>query len=212
MIHRFLFFLICLMISASSVHARMVSYAGGKTFMTFNDRSSYSTFVHYSPSSIFSIGYLNEYDREKDFWLQAAQVTGLKRWNWEDSQANLYLFGGMGGAFEGDGRGRASLPAALGGASIDWEDRRFYTSMAARGEYAKGFTSGSTQKARLGVAPYVAEYGAIHTWLMVQFDRRPRSDEQYSVTPLIRFFKGSSLLEVGSDLEGNVMFNFVQVF
>ena len=79
----------------------------------------------------------------------------------------------------------------------DWETRRWFVSYKARAFEAGDLDAGVMQAARVGVAPYVAGFGDLHSWIMVEVDHRPDSDDPVGVTPLVRFFKGPALLEVG---------------
>lgn len=212
MVKKILFFLSFFMLISNYVSARMITYRGGTALMSLNDRKTFSTFIHYSPSAFFSIGHLNEYKRKEKFWIQAVQATGLKRWNWDDAQSNAYLFAGPGIAFKTFVDPQVTRAAGFGGFSLDWEDRRFYVAFSGRGTYAKGLISEYEQKARLGVAPYIGEYGDLHTWVMIQADHSSKNPGMVTMTPLLRFFKGATLLELGADFKGRLLFNFVQVF
>ena len=54
----------------------------------------------------------------------------------------------------------------------------------------------------LGIAPYIGEYGDIHTWFMIKIDHTPEFDRNLVFTPHIRFFKNVHLVEVGADTKG----------
>lgn len=67
--------------------------------------------------------------------------------------------------------------------------------------------------ARVGWAPYEGDTGALHTWLMLEVDHRKHMDERTSVTPLLRFFKGPALLELGYNLiDSSPLVNFTYRF
>lgn len=85
------------------------------------------------------------------------------------------------------------------------------------GVYAVEGMAMSEQSARVGLAPYVAEFGALHTWLMLQVDQRPQAlidegMEEFTVTPLLRFFKGPVLIEIGWSTNNEALFNFTYRF
>lgn len=65
------------------------------------------------------------------------------------------------------------------------------------------------QSARVGWAPYEGDYGDLHTWLMLEVDHSPESEDNFTVTPLIRMFKGVHLVEAGMNNHGEVLFNYV---
>lgn len=198
-------------LSAQNVQARPVSYPGGITAMTMNSGSANTLHLHYSPSAKYSVGYKGEYWRSGDYTIQAVQVNNLlKRWNNPDSQANVYLKSGAGIAYsdKGDFDGETE-PAFYTGIAMDWEDRRYFTSYENRYTEAGDIDDFYMQSARVGVAPYVGEYGDLHTWLMLHVEHVPEAKEKVSVTPLVRLFKGVHLAEFGMSNQGDVTFNYV---
>lgn len=194
-----------------SVHARPVSYPGGWTLMLMNDGDKNTAHLHYSPTAKTSLGYKFEYWRDREFTLNAVQMNNLlKRWNEKDSQANLYLKSGVGAAYSdrGDFDGETGA-AGFTGIAADWENRRFFTSYENRYTEAGRIANFYTQSARVGVAPYIGDYGDLHTWLMVQVEHSPESKDNFTVTPLVRFFKDVHLLEAGMSNRGEILFNYV---
>ncbi len=194
-----------------NAEARPVSYPGGLTFMTMNDGDKNTVHVHYSPTAKTSVGYKFEYWRDNDFTLNAVQVNNLiKRWNKKHSQANLYLKSGLGVATTNGGHPKdTSSAAGFTGISADWENRRFFTSYENRYTEAGDVDDFYMQSARVGWAPYEGDYGDIHTWLMLQVDHTPESEDNVTVTPLVRFFKDVHLLEAGMNNNGELLFNYV---
>ena len=191
--------------------ARPVSYPGGVTFMTMNDSDMNSLHLHYSPTARYSLGYKLEYHRDADYTLQALQYNRLvKRWNGEDSQANFYIKSGAGFATGHSGpHDGETEEAAFTGIATDWETRRYFVSYENRLNYAGDIDRGFNQSARIGIAPYIGEYGDVHTWLMMQVSHDPKDEDQVRVTPLVRLFKAEGLVEAGIDNTGDMMFNFV---
>ena len=196
----------------TNVQARPVSYPGGWTIMQMNGGDSHSLHLHYTPSLSYSIGYKAEYMRNDEYMLNSIQHNILaKRWNKEDSQANLYVKSGVGIASKRQGENDDAL-AVYTGIAADWETRRWFTSYENRGLLAGDIDNHFHQKARVGVAPYVAEYGNLHTWLMVEVEHRPEGDNPWTVTPLVRLFKGPALIEAGLSNHNDVLFNAVYRF
>lgn len=194
---------------ATHVYARPVSYPGGWTLMQMNDRDAHSVHMHYSPTARYSVGYKGEYWRDEDWQFHGVQVNYLgKRWNAPASQANFYIKSGAGVAYSDYGRfDNHTQAAAFAGIALDWEDRRYFTSYENRATYAGDIASFFTQKARVGIAPYVGDYGDLHTWLMLQVDHHPSKDDSITVTPLVRFFKGEYLAEAGISDNGDILLN-----
>jgi hypothetical protein len=108
--------------------------------------------------------------------------------------------------------GGDAQPAAYVGVEADWENRRFYTLYQARAFWAEDIDETFSQRLRLGVAPYVAEAGGLHTWAILQIDHEPEEENPVSVSPVVRLFKDATLVEAGVSLDGDafasVMFYF----
>lgn len=184
--------------SAAWAEARPVSYEDAWTLIGEHDREMSAVWAHYTPHRRYSVGYRGEWRRADDMVFHGAQLTWLaNRWFAPDSQGNLYLFGAGGLAYGVDGNPMDTTPAASAGLMADWETRRVFVSYAARGFAATDGTAKATQAARVGVAPYVANFGELHTWLMVQVDHSPTRDTPVGVTPLVRLFHGPVLFELG---------------
>lgn len=175
--------------------ARPVSYPGGLTWMQMNNGDYSSFHAHYSPTFQDSIGLYSERNWGEDWHFTGVQYNRLvKRWNEKSSQANIYLKGAVGQA-DPFGSSGAEL-AGFVGVSADWETRRWFTSYEARA-YDLGFNQTARQSARIGVAPYIGDYGDLHTWLMLQVENQPESETPTTLTPLVRFFYDVQLLEIG---------------
>lgn len=202
---------ITLLAIANPLAARPVSYPQGWTVMQNNDMDANTLHVHYSPTAKYSVGYKAERWRDKDWQFHGAQVNYLaKRWNAPASQANFYLKNGVGLAYSDyQNFDNDTELAAFSGIALDWEDRRYFTSYENRYTYAGDFDQFFTQKARIGVAPYIGNYGDIHTWLMLQVDHNPTADDKLTFTPLVRVFKGEYLAEAGVSDNGDALFNWI---
>jgi len=156
--------------------ARPVSYPDGWTVMQMNNGDYSSFHVHYSPTFQDSIGLYTERNWGEDWHFTGVQYNRLvKRWNEKSSQANLYFKAGAGQADPfGDAGGEL---AGFVGVGADWETRRWFVSYEGRA-YDLGFDQTARQSARIGVAPYIGDYGDLHTWLMLQVENRPENETQ----------------------------------
>lgn len=193
----------------ASAQARPISYPGGWTVMLMNDKDINSTHIHYTLNPKNSVGWRHEYLRDDSIHVDTVQHNFLlKRWNAPASQANIYIKSGVGMAYGGD----ETAPAAYTGLAIDWEDRRYFTSYENRFFTASDLESFVTHKARLGIAPYIGGYGDLHTWLMVEAEHEPGADDDFSLTPLVRFFKGAHLIEAGYNTDNAVLLNYIKRF
>ena len=131
----------------------------------------------------------------------------LHRRNTKESQANIYLKGAIGLADNDNTYGAASA-----GIAIDWETRRYFTSYENRYLTTEPIENNFDQKARIGIAPYIGNYGDLHTWLMLEAQHTPEADDKFELTPLIRLFKGAHLIEGGISFDGNATANYIKRF
>ncbi len=207
-----------LVLLSGVAEARPVSYPDAWTVMLRNDVNQNSAHVHYTLDTLHSVGLRLRYDREDDFVFTGAQLNRLiKRWNKVDSQANLYGRIAIGQVSDNldDVEMRLKRESDEGlffGVSGDWETRRYFVSAAAEHWDNGRFGEFSEFHGRLGIAPYVANTGALHTWIMVEGHHRPESRNKVGASALLRFFKGPSLLEVGVDDTGAPLLNYIHRF
>ena len=200
---------------AGAAEASPVSYPDGWTLNLRNDRVQNSALAHYTIDTEHAIGARLRYDRDGDFTFVGAQLNRLvKRWNQPNSQANIYGRIALGKVFD-DNSGplkRDDDEAIFLGVSGDWETRRYFISAAAEHWENGRFGEFSNFHTRLGIAPYVANTSALHTWLMVEGYNRPESRVKTGAIAIIRFFKGPSLVELGIDDQGEALLNYIHRF
>ncbi len=205
--------LICIIMLTLSgqAEARPVSYPGGWNVMQMNDMDAHSFHLHYSPTAKHSLGYKAQYWRDEDWQFHGLQWNYLvKRWNAPASQANFYLKSGAGLAYSDyQSFDSKTEPAAFTGIALDWEDRRYFTSYENHLLYAGDIEKHFIQKARVGIAPYIGDYGDLHSWLMLQLDHNPTAEDEWVLTPLVRLFKDEYLAEAGISNDGDVLFNWI---
>lgn len=194
--------------------ARPVTYPGGEMAMIeHKDGATALEFVH-TFNQRFGLGWHSEWDNDGDWQFHGPMAAGLaKRWNNPDSQGNIFWMAGAGLAAD-DVAAWGDDPKAAGYVALeaDWENRRVYTQYQARAFWADDIDRTLSQRARFGIAPYVAEAGALHTWAILQIDHEPEREHPLSVSPVVRLFKGPLLAEAGASLRGDafasVMFYF----
>lgn len=196
------------------LEARPISYPNSWTFMQQHNWEKTTLHIHYSPNAKNSIGFLGAYYEDEKDRLNALQWNHLLfRKNQKKSQANLYSK-----IYLGRLEKEISQTNIFHGAfnlSFDWETRKHFLLYAAGIEHTdEPFTDSNTfhQKARIGIAPYVAPYGKLHTWLMLQIEHHPDdtdSDNRIIITPMIRFFKGDYLCEIGLNSNNQILFNTI---
>ena len=146
-----------------------------------------TAYLHYSPSSRNAVGVEVVSDKvSNDDYVYLRYTRLLLRKNRQKSQGNLYLNTGI----SNDG-----LDNYFYGVEGDWETRRIFT----------GFGYKRTETNRIdieekyflaGFAPYIGDYGDLHTWLMIKVKENSYTDTS-SIYPLVKLFKGSALMEFG---------------
>lgn len=185
--------------------ARPVTYPGGKMSMTEVMGDTLLTQFDYTLSRRVAVGVYGlreDGGRRLSTGLVANYL--LVRRNTEESQANAYLTAGAGPSWERrpGRRGRDADPSGWLAAEADWETRRYFVgamgvvNLSNDGDVETGF------RTRLGVAPYVADAGALHTWLFLQVGRAAEDGEDVQVTPVVRLFRGDVLVEGGVSHKG----------
>jgi hypothetical protein len=194
--------------AASASQARPVSYPDGWTLWASRDDAASSLLVHYTPMRAYSVGLRHEVEDLHERARTQAVLTWLAwRRNERHSQANLYLRGALGEADGHAGRETAADAEVM----ADWETRRQFVSLSAR--YLSDGGAATAVKARVGIAPYVADFGALHTWLMLEADWKPeRGDREGGpliARPLVRLFFDVHLLEFGASTEGEMFAAYI---
>ena len=199
------------MSSASSpVAAKPISYVDGFMIMQENDETGHTLSLDYTIDPKLAVGLYAKKETGGDgFVTIGPQVnTLIKRWNFPGAQGNIFNMSGAGvSRLDGDDEF-----SAWTGFLADYETRRIFTSYEARFMYAANIETSAWQRARVGFAPYVANYEDLNTWFMLQVDHHPAKDETLVVTPLVRFFYKTTLIEAGYSSNDHVMFNWVLQF
>ena len=210
----FLKLLFLKLIFVNTLSARPVSYQDGWTFITYNNYDSHSTLIHYSPTSKYSIGFKSEYWQQKEYFLNSINLNYLvKRINKKYSQANVYVKSGLGilssdyANYENKNEMASHLEI-----SSDWETRRYFISYFSKVIKSESIDATYIQKVRFGVAPYIADYGRLHTWLMYAIKHMPETKNTLTPEVILRLFKSTNLMEIGIDKKKNLAFNFIKRF
>jgi hypothetical protein len=178
------FILCCL---SWGLEARPISYSGGSTLMAFSDSMKNSIYFHYSPTYKYSLGIEALKDKHLDKNYAYLRFTYLlNRKNRQQSQRNLYFQSGL--SSEG-------LDNYFYGIHGDWETRRWFTGFGYK-EVKTDLVDYSDQFIQLGVAPYLGEYGDLHTWIMLKSKKNSLQGD-WSTYPVLKFFKGDFLIEFG---------------
>jgi len=226
-----------------SVDARPIVFADSTTAIAEYREGAISEFqVFYAPERNWSVG-LGHFAVEADDLNANHSMTYLranllvKRWNMESAQANIFVWGGFGGAEMGktliepgvdpdDHSHGESAPSTTpplyrpalddfawtAGGQVDYETRRIYASYKLDIHDSDLFTHRS-DTVQLGIAPYEHGVDSLATWLIVS-GRRYSGDmhQAEELAVLLRFFKKMAWVEVGATTEGKLqamaMFSF----
>lgn len=207
--YRNFLFIIFLLIPFTAF-AKPISYVGGTMVMQENDETGSTLQVDYTFTPKYAVGlYVKQDQGGKDFLTVGPQLNYLvKRWNLENGQGNIFSMTGGGASRYND----KENPSAWTSILADYESRRVFYSYEARAMYVDSVESSLWQRARVGFAPYLANYEDVNTWLMLQVDYHPKKDHSTVVTPLLRFFYKTNLVEVGVSNRGTAMFNWILQF
>jgi hypothetical protein len=179
----FLFFVI------TFIEARPISYSGGSTFISSSDNMKDSIYYHYSPIHKYSIGIESVSDKffDKDFtYLRFTYL--LNRKNTKYSQRNLYFQSAI---------TMDNLNENFYGIHGDWETRRFFSGFGYK-KIINNYKDHAEQYYQLGIAPYIGEYGDFHTWIMLK-SKKNSLISNWETFPVLKFFKGNFLIEIGYD-------------
>ena len=188
---KILFFILVL---AVNIEARPISYSGGSTIMIKSDSLSNSTYFHYSPSFKYSIGIENTNNKIfKDNKNYIRFTYLLNRKNALNSQRNLYFQSGIDVGNKNN---------HFYGTHGDWETRRWFAGFGYKNIQSKTNNDYENKYIQFGVAPYIGDYGDFHTWLMVK-TRKSSLTKNTSTYPILKFFSGDALVEVGYDNRTN---------
>ena len=193
-----------------------IAFAHGTTVMgEYGAGTMEEVQVFYAPRYFYSVGG-GHLALDSDIDGQSRAITYarinylVKRWNREDSQANVFAWGGV---------GRASISETAGdetawnaGVQMDYETRRVYGSLKTDLYEGSSF-SNRVDTLQLGFAPYEHDYDSVATWFVVQGRRISGGiHDGTEVAFMLRLFKGPVWVEAGATTDGKLqamaMFNF----
>ena len=182
-----------LLLSFINLEARPISYSGGSTAMLITDNMKDSVYYHYSPTYKYSVGIETVKDLIFDQEYSYLRFTYLmNRKNTRHSQRNLYFQSGI------SSKGRDNVFYGIHG---DWETRRVFTGFGFK-EVENTTKDYQDYFLQAGIAPYIGEYGDLHTWLMLKSKKNTLTNE-WQTYPVLKFFKGDFLIEFGYDSKIN---------
>jgi len=148
--------------------AKPIAFARGTTLMAeYGGGSMFETQAFYAPKYFYSAGVSAlRFDADESWRTQTqARVNYLaKRWNAPKSQANVFVYAGLGSAHNSVGQ---SGFASSFGVQADYETRWLYTS--ARSDLNVGLGQRiRVDTVQIGVAPYAHDYKSVATFFLLQ--------------------------------------------
>jgi hypothetical protein len=201
--------------TSGAAEAKPIAYAHGATVMAeYGAETMEELQVFYAPRYDLSVGggllRLESDLTDATRSIAYGRVNYLvKRWNLEGAQANVFTWGGAGGARVDDDH---DVLAWNAGAQVDFETRRVYASLKSDFQASSDF-SHRIDTVQLGLAPYAHEYDRIATWFVLQgrdYTGSIHSGTEWAL--LLRLFKGGAWIEAGVTDEGKLqamlMINF----
>jgi hypothetical protein len=213
---RFSLGLFAFVAAIAPVMAKPIAYADGTTVMAeYGAGTMEELQIFYAPRFDYSIGgghvdFTSDVDGHTEH-INYARLNWLAhRWNLDNAQANVFVWGGAGSAtgskFEG------TRVAGNAGLQVDYETRRVYASLKSDLQRSSEF-SVRIDTLQLGLAPYKHDYGGTATWFL--FQARHYTGELRSgieTAALLRLFRGGAWIEAGITNAGKIqamaMFNF----
>src|SRR5688572_15957923 len=158
----------------TSTHAKPIAFANGTTFMgEYGADTMIEAQAFYAPTFRYSVGggYLTLQDDTGNLTrdIAYARLNYLpKRWNLEQAQANVFVWGSAGRAYVSDVRDH-EFAWNVGG-QLDYETRRLYASLRTDLHEATSY-SHRIDTVQLGVAPYEHDIDTLAVWFVVQARR-----------------------------------------
>ena len=198
------------MILTATSFAHPVSYQGATSLMSYNKENENEVLLTYSFKSYLAAGLYYFKEGKTDFTMPRLNYLA-KRWNNEDSQGNIYLSGGYGVEKSNE----ENKGVGFGAIDVDWESRKYYTS-AAYYRFLRDHSGDISRpdfeiiKVRGGIAPYLAEYGEINAWFILQAEKM--NDKPVELTQFVRLFYKNVLIELGAGFDGGWAFNYMVHF
>jgi hypothetical protein len=199
---------------AGSAEAAPMGFKG--SWMAMADLSSdwKDAWFNYALTARDAVGagglYMRSEDGTRRRTLTEANYTRLlSRWNLPDSQANVWLFVGLGGISGNDFSGTRF--AYTPGMQVDYETTRIYLAATARLYRAKDLNH-DFASVRAGFSFYEVDYDEIQPWLVIEARRMHDLSSKTEITPMLRLVHNRFFVEAGVNnsrqARANLMYTF----
>jgi hypothetical protein len=195
---RFLLIFLFLCLICNDIIAHPVIWKDGFVISSMFTEATKEIKAHYSITHKWSLGLHGIELNDVPYGMVQSNFL-LKRWNGEGSQGNLYLFSGVGTSLVKE----RSMITHLG-FQADWETRTVHTHLRIDSYFEEKPTH--LISTRFGFAPYLVDYEALSTWIILQVDDKVQDNEHHiSMMPVLRLFKDNILLEFGSNFSNKYL-------
>ncbi|MCJ8277932.1 MAG: hypothetical protein HRT44_01655 [Bdellovibrionales bacterium] len=207
-----IFTILVLTFFSFNIWGHPTSFKGSKGIMGYHSPLLTHNQINYSAEYWWAIGvhHISVPNLKNKSATFATSNFLLKRWNGDNYQANLY---GVIGAGQSDLTNKSEA-AGFGLIQFDIEDREYYF-LAKHMNLVTDKKSDFYQNViRLGIAPYIADFDGIHSWLILEWQESVINDLQRvdDLTPFLRIFYKNLLFEVGQSFNGITRFNYIVHF
>jgi hypothetical protein len=208
----FVFLFLFLFFQAQTLWAHPVSFKSSKGVMGYHSSNISHNQLNYSVSHRLAFG-AHHIRRPEVKGAHASFLSAnflLKRWNGKGLQANIYSILGVGESRLSD----EARSSGLGLLQFDIENREYYFLAKYLQILNEEAVDLSQSVVRFGVAPYVADYEDIHSWLILEWQTLNFNERGtvHDVTPFLRVFYRNLLFEVGYSFDGRSKFNYISHF
>lgn len=200
--------------SIGVVSAAPMGFKGSVMAMGDFSQNWRETWVNYALTARDAVGVggidLRSDDQRKKRTLVEFNYTRLlKRWNLQDSQANVWLFAGVGEIRGNDFPG--SRWVYTPGFQVDFETTRVYLAATARLYRAAGVNH-DFASVRAGFSFYEVDYDQTQPWLVLEARRMRGLSDKTEITPMLRLIHNRYFVELGVNNARQARANFMYVF
>ena len=199
---------------STPLYAHPVTYPGNTMFMFEGSAKmqDFNAWYTFAPNHAAGVGWMGIKADDQARERRIANVHynwRVRRWNFPDAQANIYLLGGLGYATGNDFLGTKFT--AMPGAQLDYETQRVYLGVRGHVTRSSAFHH-NFSNAQFGWAPYKAEYEELAPWLVLDVRYTSNLGNKVEVTPMVRLIQKNFFVEAGVSIEGRPRFTLMVNF
>jgi hypothetical protein len=132
-----------------------------------------------------------------------------KRWNMPESQANVWLLGGVSTLTGNDFLGTRTMLSP--GIQLDFETTRVYLAATAR-LYRANDLNHDYVSGRAGFSFFNVDYDEVQPWFIVEARRMKGLSDKTEITPMLRLIHNRYFVEAGVSTEKQARLNFMFIF